>query len=143
MQPVLFDTSIYISALRKGDKATLALRSIASNSPVWLSAVVLEELYAGAHKTGIHVIERLQRDFESARRLLVPNLRDWTQTGRLLSRLAGKYGYEHVGRGRLTNDALIATSAARFGITVVTANARDFRRLAEFSPFHWQVLDPF
>jgi len=143
MQPVLFDTSIYISALRKGDEATLALRSVAMHSPVWLSAVVLEELYAGAHKSGIHVIERLQRDFESARRLLVPNLRDWTQTGRILARLAAKYDYEHVGRGRLTNDALIASSAARFGITVITVNARDFGKLAEFSAFHWQLLDPF
>jgi predicted nucleic acid-binding protein len=39
----------------------------------------------------------------------------------------------------LTNDALIAMSAARAGITIITANARDFRRLAEFRSFHWQL----
>ena len=66
---------------------------------------------------------------------------DWTQTGRVLSRLAAKYDYERIGKGRLTNDALIAMSAARLGITVVTANARDFKRLAEFRPFHWRVDD--
>jgi predicted nucleic acid-binding protein len=40
-------------------------------------------------------------------------------------------------RGRLTNDALIAMSAGRLGITVITANARDFEKLAKFRPFQW------
>jgi len=48
MQPALFDTSIYISALRRGSDAALALRRVASDAPLWLSSVVLEELYAGA-----------------------------------------------------------------------------------------------
>jgi hypothetical protein len=30
-------------------------------------------------------------------------------------------------------------SAARLGITVITANARDFVRLAEFRTFQWKV----
>jgi predicted nucleic acid-binding protein len=58
-----------------------------------------------------------------------------------LARLAAKYGFEKVGQGRLTNDALIAMSAARLGITVITANARDFLRRAEFRPFQWKVHD--
>ena len=40
MQPVLFDSSIYITALRNGDEAALSLRRLAVDSPVWLSAVV-------------------------------------------------------------------------------------------------------
>ena len=139
MQPVLFDSSIYITALRTGDKAALALRRLSANSPVWLSSVVLEELYAGVAPRSRDVLERLERDFEKARRILVPNLSDWTETGKVLARLAFKYDYEQVGQGRLTNDALIAISAARSGITVITANARDFMRLAEFRPFRWQV----
>jgi predicted nucleic acid-binding protein len=55
------------------------------------------------------------------------------------ARLAQKYGYERIGRARLTNDALIAASAARNGITVLTTNQRDFVRLAEFCPLQWQV----
>jgi predicted nucleic acid-binding protein len=47
MQPVLFDFSIYITALRAGDEGALALRRLAADAPVWLSSVVLEELYAG------------------------------------------------------------------------------------------------
>ena len=139
MQPVLFDSSIYITALRTGDEAALTLKRLAANSPVWLSSVVLEELYAGVARRNRHVLERLEHDFERAKRILVPNLNDWTQTGKVLARLAARYDYEQIGQGRLTNDALIAMSAGRSGITVITANARDFTRLAEFRPFHWQV----
>ena len=57
----------------------------------------------------------------------------------MLARLADKYGYEQIGQGRLTNDALIAMSARRLGVRVITANQRDYSRLAEFRTFHWEV----
>ncbi|MGC1436290.1 MAG: PIN domain-containing protein [Terriglobales bacterium] len=139
MQPALFDSSVYISALRRGDDAVLTLRRFAATTPLWLSAVVLEELYAGAADSNRQVVERLERDFDRAKRILVPNLSDWTQAGTVLARLAAKYDYERIGQGRMTNDALIAISAGRQGITVITANERDFRRLAEFRTFRWQV----
>jgi predicted nucleic acid-binding protein len=142
MQPVLFDTSIYITALRLGDEAALGLRRVAAGAPVWLSSVVLEELYAGVSPHSRRVVERLERDFDRARRILVPNLTDWTQTGKVLALLATKYDYEQIGKGRLTNDALIAMSAGRLGITVLTVNARDFKNLAEFRPFQWRVENP-
>ncbi len=139
MQPALFDSSIYISALRGGNEAALTLRRLASNAPLWLSSVVLEELYAGADDRDRHVVERLERDFDKAKRILVPNLNDWTRVGRMLAHLAAKYDYERVGQGRLTNDALIATSAGRLGIRVITANERDFSKLAEFHAFKWEL----
>ena len=141
MRPALFDTSVYVSALRRGDEALLASRRVAPDSLLWLSSVVLGELYAGVRDPGRPVIERLEWDFDNANRILVPNLRDWTESGRVLSRLAAKYHYEQIGRGRLTNDALIAMSAGRLGITVITANERDFRRLAEFRPFQWRLTE--
>lgn len=142
MQPVLFDTSIYITALRLGAEATLGLRRVAPGAPVWLSSVVLEELYAGVSTHSRRVVERLEHDFHRAGRALIPNLTDWTQTGKVLALLAAKYGYEQVGKGRLTNDALIAMSAGRLGITVITVNVRDFERLAEFRPFQWRLEKP-
>jgi predicted nucleic acid-binding protein len=135
--PILFDSSLYIHALR-GDGALL-LERWAQSTPLWLSAVVLEELYAGASAADHRVVARLERDFERAGRTLVPSLGDWANAGRMLSRLAQKYGYEQIGRSRLTNDALIAASAARAGIRVLTSNERDFARLAEFCPLQWQV----
>ena len=140
MRPTLVDTSLYITALRTGNDAVLTVRRAAWDSPLWLSAAVLEELYAGAGIRERRVIDRLERDFDRVKRLLVPSLSDWTQTGRVLAQLASKHRYERVGLGRITNDALIAMSAARLGIRVLTANERDFRRLAELRPFQWELV---
>jgi predicted nucleic acid-binding protein len=139
--PILFDSSLYIRALRDRE-AAFVLQRWARKSPLWLSAVVLQELLAGVDPVDPRdqrIVEKLERDFEKARRVLVPSLSDWTQAGKILARVGRKYGYEHIGQARLTNDALIATSAARCGITVITANARDFARLAEFCPLQWRV----
>src|SRR5258708_17791391 len=139
MKPILYDSSVYIAALRAGQQSAALVRRFAGSAPVWLSSVVLEELYAGASKSAQRLVERLERDFDRAKRILVPNLSDWTQAGRVLARLAAKYHYEKIGQGRLTNDALIAVSAGRLGVRVITANQRDFKRFAEFRPFQWQV----
>jgi len=140
MGPVLLDTSIYITALRSGNDALARLRRFAPSAPLWLSSVVLEELYAGVKPRDSRVIERLERDFDRAARILVPTLGDWSACGKVLAKLAAKYDYEQIGRSRLTNDALIAMSAGRRGMTVFTANKRDYARLAEFRPFTWQVV---
>jgi predicted nucleic acid-binding protein len=142
MERLLFDSSIYITAFRNDDPA-LRAGPLAQGSSIWLSSVVLEELYAGANRRDRYIVERLERDFDRARRILVPNLRDWSKIGKLLAALAAQYHYEQIARGRLTNDALIVSSAARAGITVITSNARDFARLAEFRPFAWRVVNPW
>jgi predicted nucleic acid-binding protein len=139
MQPTLFDSSVYIGALRSGDQGLLTLRRLESGSIVWLSAVVLEELYAGAWGRSRDTIERIERDFDRAKRILVPNLADWTDAGDLLAKIAFKYGYEQIGQSRLVNDALIAMSSSRMGVRIVTANEKDFRKLSEFRAFEWEV----
>ncbi len=136
---VLFDSSIYIRSFRDEGVTGLALLRWLGPAPIWGSAVVLEELYAGVSSRDHRIVKKIEQEFERARRLLVPNQRDWTRAGQLLNHIANKYGYESIGRSRLTNDALIAVSAARCGIEVITGNARDFARLAEFCPLEWRV----
>ena len=134
----VLDTSVYISAMRRGDGAVLAMRWIGADSPLWLSAVVLEELYAGVAPNDRKHLDRLHHDFEKADRLLTPNIKDWVLTGQTLAGIGLRYGYESIGRGRLTNDTLLAMSAARLGLSVMTANAKDFERIASVRDFHWQ-----
>jgi len=67
------------------------------------------------------------------------HLSDWIQAGRVLARLAAKYNYEQIGQGRLTNEALIAMSAGRWGIRMLTGNERDYRTVAEFRAFQRQA----
>src|ERR1700726_5005803 len=139
MNPILFDSSVYIDSFRSGAKSAVLDLRFAESTPVWLSSVVLEELYAVVRRSARRVVERLERDFDRLKRILVPNLSDWTGAGRLLALLAVESDYEKTGLGRLTNDALIAMSARRVGITVITANARDFARLAQLRSFRWRV----
>jgi predicted nucleic acid-binding protein len=40
----------------------------------------------------------------------------------------------------MTNDTLIAIGAATHGLTLLTANRKDFARLNEFVPFRWELL---
>lgn len=138
--PVLFDSSVYIAALRPGGDPELLAQRWTVESPLWLSSVVLEELYAGSRPGERRVLEKLERDFEKAGRLLVPNLRDWASAGKILAAVARKFGYEKIGRTRLTNDTLIAVSASRQGIRVLTLNARDYALLARFCPLQWEAL---
>ena len=51
MSAALLDSSIYISGMRRGEEAVLALRRSSSASALWLSAVALED-YMLAHLAG-------------------------------------------------------------------------------------------
>ena len=146
MPGILFDTSVYISALRSGDSSVLSARRASRSGetrprPLWLSVVVLEELLVGAiDRLAKKLLSQMERDFERAGRLLVPLQSDWTASGQALALIGEKHGYEEVGRGRMTNDALIAMSASRNGIVVLTINDGDYRKIAEFRPFQWETI---
>jgi predicted nucleic acid-binding protein len=143
---ILFDTSVYISALRQHDASIFNLRRAArtgdrQSRPLWLSVVVLEELYVGAvNAQARRDLQRLEREFLKIGRLLVPSRHDWTSAGKVLSNLGQKYGFNQVGKARLTNDAVIAMSVASHGFTIQTKNPSDFRRLAEFRAFDWEAV---
>ena len=141
----LFDTSVYINALRSGDLSVFTQRRIASgenkSEPLWLSAVVLEELYVGVTTGKLKkFLGKFERDFEKINRLVVPNQNDWTTCGQILSLIGQKHGFEAVKKARMTNDCLIAMTAARNSLTVFTHNAEDFKIIAEFRPFKWQEI---
>lgn len=140
MTPVLFDTSVYIAQMRRAADQPLQVRNLGYGSPLWLSAVVLEELYAGADSRGRKKIQRVERDFDKIGRLLVPNLADWARTGNILAQIGEKYGHELIGRARLTNDTLLSTSAVRQGLTLLCSNRRDFEKIAEFCPLKWSLV---
>lgn len=146
MAGILFDTSVYISALRKGDQSILNLRRAArlggqQTQPLWLSVVALEELLVGAvdAKTRKEFL-LMEREFYRIGRLLVPDRQDWILAGQILSKIGSKHGFDLVGRARMINDALIATSAARLGLTVLTKNPGDYQRIAEFRHFNWENI---
>lgn len=110
------------------------------SSPIWLSAVVLEELFAGASdKKTIKLITEFENAFSQINRILVPNLTDWSNAGRILNKIGRKYGFEKIGKARLANDAVLAMSVSRKGFKLKTANTKDFKLLAEFRKFRWEI----
>jgi predicted nucleic acid-binding protein len=58
----------------------------------------------------------------------------------MLAKLGQARGFEEIGRSRMSNDALIAASAARMGITGITENEKDFRLFGELCHLQWMSL---
>lgn len=146
MAGIVFDSSVYIDASRRKDPTRLAARNfrIAGEKglrPLWLSAVVLEELLVGAVNSATQKLcLKLEKDFTKAGRLLVPSRSDWITGGQVLCEIGKKYGFDEVKGARMTNDALIAMSVGSRGFKVLTKNGKDFARLNEFRPFDWEEI---
>src|SRR5687768_4460203 len=108
MTGILFDTSIYLHALRSGDSSILASRRAArtgesKSRPLYLSAVVLEELLVGASSARDQkALAAFENDFGKINRFVVPLQVDWTLAGQVLNKIGVKYGFDLVGRARLT-----------------------------------------
>ena len=109
---------------------------------IYMSAVVLQELVAGADDASrIKDFERSRHEYRKSNRLLVPTEEDWWQAGLVLNALqrgrrskkTGKIPKISVAeRFRIINDVLIARTAKRAGVTVVTDNVNDFLKIRNF-----------
>lgn len=132
---VICDTSIYIPFINQG----IAHPVFSDESPtpvLYMSAVVLSELYAGAHDSqSIKLLDKLYFTFQNVGRLIVPDDRDWRQTGVIIPRLRKRYGFESRYLSQIQNDILIACSARRIGAFVATQNKKDIQRIKEFIDF--------
>ena len=108
----------------------------------YMSAVVLQELVAGAPDAStIKKLQRTRHEYRTADTLLVPNEEDWWQVGMVLnglqrgrrSKKTGKIPKISIAeRYRIINDVLIARTAKRAGVMVVTDNVDDFEKIKNF-----------
>lgn len=131
----ILDTSVYIPFLRDGIIHPKFPEDFV-NPLLYMSSVVVSELYAGAHDgQSIKLLDKLHHTFQKVGRLIVPNVDDWHQTGGIIAKSRKKYGYDSTYLSRLQNDILIACSARRIGAFVLTKNEKDFVRIREFLDF--------
>lgn len=108
----------------------------------YMSVVVLQELVAGANDAAaIKIFEHSRHEYRKLNRLLVPTEEDWWHAGLVLNSLqrgrrskkTGKIPKISVAeRYRIINDVLIARTAKRAGVTVVTDNVNDFLKIRNF-----------
>ncbi|MBI3974077.1 MAG: PIN domain-containing protein [Chloroflexi bacterium] len=130
-RPRVPDTTLFIQALRRPESLADLFRSIATGR-VWLSSVVIAELYAGTRSPDdALLVNRIVAAMERIERLLIPTAGEWARAGRLMGRSARLYGNLRP-RDHLA-DVLILISAARLNGTVVTANLRHFERWAKLA----------
>ncbi len=138
---VLFDTNVYIEAIRRGPETDAYQLLLLSLPRTYLSAVVVQELYAGALDSfGERLVEKFVQQTEKTGRIVTPTYRDWKETGRLLARIGRQEPAERTRIPRLVNDVLLAMSAVQVGATLFTFNGEDFALIARYKKFSLQIL---
>ena len=132
---LILDTSIYIPFINQGIAHPL-IENHHKRPLIYMSAVVLEELYAGALDIhSVKLLDKMYDTFSGMSRLIIPDAADWQKTGKVIAQLGSKYGLAQLSLSRLTNDVLIAATARKMGAVVATKNKKDFLRIREYIDF--------
>lgn len=134
---LVFDTNVII-------------RHKMSEVPGFVSAVVLQELAAGAQDTAdVRRLGSMRAAAEDDGVLLTPDGEDWYEAGKVLNALrlglrSHRDGYTPAipkdEQQRLLRDVLIARSAKRINARVVTYNKGDFEKIRRFC--NVQLVEP-
>ena len=132
----LVDTNIFIDRFMNPER----LKGLfLSAGLVYLSAVVLMEIKAGAHsKEALKAVQELSNYFKRVERIIVPTLKDYQQAGEIIAKLQESKGYNIRKSSSITNDCLIASSAKNAGAMVYTQNKRDFEAI--HTVFDFQIF---
>jgi tRNA(fMet)-specific endonuclease VapC len=131
MSQFLLDTTAVIALLKTNDSAVR--RRIRENSPkdVFISTVVMFELYYGAYRSA-----RVQRNLELLENILLPKLEfdsgDAMAAGQIRAIL------EEAGTPIGPYDVLIAGQALSRGMCLVTRNTKEFQRVAGLQVTDWE-----
>jgi predicted nucleic acid-binding protein len=138
---VLFDTNVYVAALREGVRGAAFARIRESAPRTFLASVVSAEVRAGAvDQSGRSVVLELTDRFDRLGRVVTPEARSWSLAGDVLGDIRRREPGMRDKIASLWNDALIALSARQIGAAVVTGNVGDFELLRRFVRFD---LEPF
>jgi len=129
---LVLDTSVYIPFINLGiAHPTIEIHQ--GHPLIYMSAVVMEELYAGAlDASSVKLLDKMFDTFSSMSRLVIPNAMDWQKAGRVVAQLGKKYGFKKMFLARITNDILIAATARKIGAAIVTNNRKDFLKIQEY-----------
>jgi predicted nucleic acid-binding protein len=137
----VLDTNLYVRAYRNLDHAEALKRFSSTNARgLYLSSVVLHELMFGAAspQKAEELMKEILRPFRRTHRTVTPSHDAWLRAGNLLAQFAWEEGLERGTVPRsLVNDVLLAASCREHGLTLVTENARDFRRIRKRMKFEF------
>ncbi len=140
-KPVVFDTSVYIDAIR-GGVFSPAYRMLQERLPrTHLASVVAAELLAGAtNRTARRAVVEFIRWAHRVRRVVTPDAGSWERAGEHLGDIRRKEPHLGSKIPTLWNDLLIALCGSQVGAMVVTNNARDFQLLRRYLRFDLHIV---
>lgn len=129
------DTNIFIDAFRNEEAQADLFAFLSRALPfVYLSAVVMQELAAGARTAaaGRELQQGVFEPFERRRRVFAPSATAFVDSGRVIAKVAATEGWQVIDENpSLLNDALIGASCRERGVTLITRDS-DFKRIAPF-----------
>ncbi len=133
---VLLDTNVLIGFFRNPGRRE-EFESRTRRPLLFMSSIVALELFAGCVTPGHEkALTSFLKPLEKAGRIVTPDHACCREAGRVLAGLA-RDGIGKAHRRQIVNDVLIAVTAARSGVVVVTANAADFSLIQKHTPVHW------
>ena len=130
---VIFDTSIFIDQLRTGRHQE---RIQAVIGLVRTSAVVISELWRGASSAAER---KFLRALERNHPVLVPTVKNWLESGQILSKIRTDKGFLPEKLRDLHFDVLIALTARSYGARLITSNRADFELIAGYTPLRFEI----
>jgi predicted nucleic acid-binding protein len=139
MRRLVIDTNVYIDWLNAGLHEDILFQR---DTVKHLSAVVLMELRAGAFSSSDRrLVQRVERAFAKAGRILVPSRAVFADAGEALRRLQTDKDFRIETSHSIVADVLIALSARSIGATVVTQNERHYRAIQAVRPFQLAIIE--
>jgi predicted nucleic acid-binding protein len=137
---LLYDTTVYLDILQ--DRFPHDGERMLRAAEAWHSPVTEAELAAAcglldpAHRDTRQVVEKIVKIIEqrSAHRMIIPDPDIWREAGILSGALARLQGYGKDQRRRILNNALLFSSARKYGCAVLTRNLTDFDFLQQLDP---------
>lgn len=138
---LVFDTTVYIAAIRSG-RVGLAARALETERRrTYLASVVSAELRAGATtRTSMRAVREFTMWAHDVRRVVAPSADSWDRAGDVLARIGIREPRLRTKVPGLWKDLLVALSARQIGATVVTDNVDDFEILRRYVRFDLQPL---
>jgi predicted nucleic acid-binding protein len=138
----LLDTNVYLFAMTSAEGETFfSQRFLPLVFRTYVSSVVTEELYAGAHDVqALQLVERYVGALQRSNRIVTPTFHDWKEAGKLVAKMTRKEPGHKPKVQQMLNDILIAQCARQIGATLFTFNKGDFELIRRHRQFSLEVL---
>lgn len=141
-RPVVFDTSVYVRAIRAGPTSELARLVRSHLGRTHLASVVAAELQAGAiTPEARRAVAAVVGTARRVGRLLTPTFSVWLRAGSVMATMRLREPRHTSRLPRLWNDLLIGLSAREIGAVVFTSNRDDFEFARRHATFELTIVE--